>query len=230
MRNIARLYQNWPDPKTPLRKEGEFRYWSQNIGMSYFEYFRGIFYTPKQAEGLPHANCFQTPPPRSKHTMVNLASHIRFEGSGNTTMTPYFMVFGGYDGSPRSDVWLFINGLVNGSKFMDVELETPRKYSFIPRNLGSDSLAQSCEERETACNRCNRWHQVNAGVEARGLTDCYNFASEVDRSLHKDIAKQFRTEWCPFHYEKYEKLSKKIDMGHHDHATAVVNQPVILKY
>ena len=222
MRNIARLYQNWPDPKTPLRKEGEFRYWSQNIGMSYFEYFRGIFYTPKQAEGLPHANCFQTPPPRSKHTMVNLASHIRFEGSGNTTMTPYFMVFGGYDGSPRSDVWLFINGLVNGSKFMDVELETPRKYSFIPRNLGSDSLAQSCEERETACNRCNRWHQVNAGVEARGLTDCYNFASEVDRSLHKDIAKQFRTEWCPFHYEKYEKLSKKIDMGHHDHATAVV--------
>ena len=58
MIEIAKLYQDLPDPKTPDRAEGQYRYWAQNLGLSYFEYYRGRFYTPKEAEGLPHINCY----------------------------------------------------------------------------------------------------------------------------------------------------------------------------
>ena len=231
MIEIAKMYQDLPDPKTPGRAEGQYRYWAQNLGLSYFEYYRGRFYTPKEAEGLPHINCYQYPNPRTKHSMVSLSGHVGFKDAGNTTMTPYLIMFGGSDGTALDDVWVFISGLINGTKYIDVETETNRKYTYMGSNLAGDTLAQSCEERETTCNRCNRWHKVAAVPESRGETDCFQFTGLLERSILRETAEKFNTQWCPLQLDKYMKRSSLVDMKRFDHAATVAYSNVAdMKY
>eukprot|EP00943_MAST-04B_sp_MAST-4B-sp1_P005005 g5005.t1 len=118
MIETAKLYQNHPDLLFGASQQiDKFRYWAQDIGLSYFEYYRGRYYTPRESEGIQHSQCFSWPDPRVQFTFLAVSTRSTFSGSGNMIMTPYALAYGGWDGGVRDDMWLFIRGLITGIKF-----------------------------------------------------------------------------------------------------------------
>jgi hypothetical protein len=222
MIETAKLYQNHPDLLLGANQQiDSFRYWAQDIGLSYFEYYRGRYYTPKESEGIQHSQCFSWPDPRVQFTFLAVSTRSTFTGSGNMIMTPYALAYGGWDGGVRDDMWLFIRGLIDGVQIYDAELDKTRKFAFIPKNLQGDSLAQACEEKNPLlCNRCGRWHKLNPQPEGRGLTDCRYYQDEIIRSLNQEKATLQHTQWCPEAFDRYSGKSKQINIGRFAHASA----------
>ena len=224
MIETAKLYQNNPDGYFQgAQKLDQFRYWAQEVGLSYFEYYRGRYYTPKQSEGLPHSQCFQWPEPRTRFTFLAVSTRSTFVGSGNMIMTPYALAYGGWRGTVNGELWLFIRGLIDGKKTLDIELNVTKKFAYIPKNLGGDTLAQVCEERNPLqCNRCGRWHKLNPQPEGRGLTDCRYYADEISRALNVDKATIYKTQWCPEAFERYKGKSIEVDIGRASHTSSFI--------
>ena len=55
------------------------------------------------------------------------------------------------------ELWLFIR-VNRWQKDARHRAECHQKFAYIPKNLGGDTLAQVCEEKPIARNRCGRWH------------------------------------------------------------------------
>jgi hypothetical protein len=221
----AKIYQNHPDPQIENQKIDEFRYWAQDIGLSYFEYYRGRYYPPKESEGLAHSQCFSWPGPRTQFTFLAVSTQSTFTGSGNLIMKPYALAYGGLNGGVKDDMWLFIRGLIDGTQMIDQELSDEtnlviRKYAFMAKNLDGDTLAQSCESKNVLqCNRCGRWHKLNPKPEGRGITDCRYFQNEIDRSLNQEKATLQYTQWCPDLIDRYIGKSLDINIGRFAHVS-----------